>query len=156
MSRSGEITVAFGDDEHDFRLGIGQWRKVQEACDAGPAEILSRLSPMFEASSRGISFKDMLVAGLLGAWRVDDVRAPILHGLIGGGMSAEQAGKLVREFVDERPLGASAAVAYQIVLASFVGADDEEAASPGEAVGERGAPLSPAASSGSGEAASTR
>ena len=156
MSRSGEIVLPFGEEERTFRLGIGQWRKVQELCDAGPAEILQRLAPMFEASRRGVPFRDMLLAGALGRWRIDDIRAPILHGLVGGGMTAEVAGKLVRELVDERPLGESLAVAYQVVMASFIGADDEEAAPPGELQGEAAPPRSPAASSATAEAASTR
>ena len=128
MSRSADITLPFGAEERPFRLAIGEWRRVQEACDAGPAEILSRLAPMFEAVRLGLQFDQAAAAGALGRWRVDDVRAPILHGLIGGGLAPAAAAELVRTWVDARPLVETVPVAYQVVLASFVGAADEEAA----------------------------
>ena len=157
MSRGAEIVLSFGEEERPFRLRIGEWRKVQEACDAGPPELLRRLAPMFEARRRGLTVAQITGLGLLGSWRVDDIRAPILHGLVGGGMKIEAAAALVRELVDPAPASVEyAALAYQVVLASWVGAADEEAAgapAEGEPTGER--PRSPAANSGSAEAAST-
>ena len=129
VSRSADIDLPFGEEERTFRLAIGQWRKVQEACDAGPPELLRRLAPMFEARSAGLPLKRIMSMGLLGDWRVDDVRAPILFGLVGGGMKLEQASALVRELIDTAPASVEyAALAYQIVLASWVGVADEEAA----------------------------
>ena len=43
MSRAGELIREWGDGERVFRLGIGEWRKIQETCDAGPGEIAARL-----------------------------------------------------------------------------------------------------------------
>lgn len=145
MSRSGEITLQWGDEERTFRLAIGDWRKVQEKCDAGPAEILARLAPVFAARQAGLSFDQIVAAGYLGRWRVDDVREPLYRGLIGGGMEPTLAGKLIRELVDERPLLEPLVVAYEVVLASIVGAEDEPL---GEAGGEAAtAAVSPEASS---------
>lgn len=153
MSRSGEITLAFGDGEYPFRLAIGQWRKVQEATDAGPPELLARMAPAFEAMRRGVKAADLISAGLLGRWRIDDIRAPIFQGLLGGGMEPPRAAKMVTDWVDERPLLESLGVAYQIVQASFTGVEDEDAS--GGAKGETDPPLSPEESSGSDKTAST-
>ena len=136
MPRSADIWLSFGTEERAFRLGIGEWRRVQERCDAGPGELLGRLAPMFEAVRLDLQFEQAAAAGVLGRWRVDDVRAPILEGLIGGGMKPAAAAELVRTWVDDRPLIETVPVAYKAVLASFVGAPDEEAAgAPAE--GER-------------------
>lgn len=153
MSRDGSISLPFGTEERRFRLGIGQWREVQEACDAGPPEILSRLRPLFAALRQGLTVEQAMDHGLLGRWRIDDLRAPILHGLIGGGMREEMAGILVRKVFDPRPAMEFVDIAYQIVLAGMVGADDEVAS--GEPEGERPSPLSPEESSGSDRTDST-
>lgn len=127
MSRSGEITLPWGDEDRTFRLGIREWEKVQEKCDAGPAEILGRLAPVFAASEQGLSLKQIIAAGYLGRWRVQDVREPLYRGLIGGGMEPTEAGKVIRDLVDERPLIEPVCVAYRVVLASIMGAEDEPA-----------------------------
>lgn len=155
MSRSGESVVEFGGEERTFRLALKQWEKVQEACDAGPAELLARLSPVFEARKRGYSFADILAAGHLGTWRINDLREPILQGLLGAGVPGPEALKLVREWVEERPLIESVAVAYQVVLGGVIGAADELAVGEPQAAAEV-SPNSPAASSGSEKTASTR
>lgn len=145
MSRSGEVTLAWGDADRTFRLGIREWEKVQEKCDAGPAEILSRLSPAFMALQQGLTFEQIITMGYLGKWRIHDLREPLYRGLIGGGMEPTAAGKLVRELVDERPLLEPMAIAYKVVLASITGAEDEPLGEPtGE---EAAAPASPEASS---------
>lgn len=127
MSRHGDITLEFGGEERVFRLAIGQWRKIQETCDAGPAELLARLGPAFVATRQGLKFDQILALNLLGTWRVEDVRQPILQGLLGANMPGPEALKLVREWVDERPLLECVGVAYQIVLAAVIGPEDEDA-----------------------------
>lgn len=155
MSRGGEVSLEFAGELRTFRLAIGQWRKVQETCDAGPAELLARLAPAFAAGQQGLTFEQVVTHGLLGRWRLDDVREPILQGLVGGNMPLPQATKLVQEWVDERPLFESVAIAYQVVMASIVGASDERAAGESQAA-EADSQPSPAASSGSEKKASTR
>lgn len=154
MSRSGEIALEFGGEERTFRLALGQWRKVQEKCDAGPGELLSRLGPAYVARQQGLNFNQMLANGYLGAWRIDDVREPILQGLLGGGMDAKVALDLVKDWIDERPLFEAVGVAYQVVLASVIGAPDEAAAGESDAVAEA-SQTSPAANSGSERTATT-
>lgn len=135
MSRSGEIVRQWGDQERTFRLRIGDWRKVQETCDAGPAEIASRLSAWAAHRRRNptANFLDLLAAGAMGNWRVDDIREPLYRGLIGGGMDPTVAGLIVRELHDERPLLENVDLALEIVLASLVGPEEEPV---GEPVGE--------------------
>jgi hypothetical protein len=155
MSRSGESVAEFGGEERTFRLGIKQWEKVQETCDAGPGEILARLAPAFLARQQGLSFEQIIQHGMLGSWRVHDVREPILQGLLGAGMPGPEALKLVRDWIDERDLIESLPVAYKVVFGGIVGAGDEAAVGEAPAVAEV-SPNSPAASSGSEKTGSTR
>lgn len=145
-SRGGEIVRLWGDEERTFRLGVGEWRKVQETCDAGPAEIAARLSTWAAARKRNptASFLDLLAAGALGTWRIDDIREPLYRGLIGGGMEPTAAGRLMRELHDERPLTENIGLALDVVLASVVGPGDEPL---GEASGEQPTTTKPASRS---------
>jgi len=132
MSRSGELVREWGDAERTFRLGIGEWRKIQETCDAGPGEIAARLSAWAAVRQRntGASFLDLLAGGAAGKWRVDDVREPLYRGLIGGGMNPTEAGRLLRDLHDERPMMENIDLALAVVLASLVGHEDEPAGEP--------------------------
>jgi len=154
VSRSGDIRLDFGGEERAFRLAIGQWRKVQEKCDAGPAELLTRLAPAFYAAKQDLTFEQIVGMGFIGKWRIDDVREPILQGLLGANMAGPEALALVKTWVDERPLLESVALAYRIVLASVTGPEDEAAAGESQAAVEV-SPSSLAASSGSEKTAST-
>ena len=121
MSRSAEITLAFGDGEHAFRLAIGQLRELQEKCDAGPPLILKRLH---EAS-----------------WRVEDVSETIRLGLIGGGMDAIKALSLTARYVHERPAWAyNSQVASAVLGAALFGAEDEDEPEKPEAGAETPTP----------------
>ena len=104
-TRRGEVRLAFGTEERAFRLGIAEWRQVQERCNAGPVELLRRLTA--------------------GDWRVDDVREIMLQGLIGGGMDSTLSGITVRNVLDEAPLTKFVQGAYMIALASLSGPEDE-------------------------------
>lgn len=155
MSRGADIDLDFGGEERTFRLGIGQWRKVQERCDAGPAELLARLSPVFTAKRAGLTVEQIMTHGLLGTWRVDDVREPILQGLLGANMALPEATKIVREWVDERPLLEAVEIAYMVVLASVIGTEDEKAMGESQAAGDLNSQTSHAASSDSAKMGST-
>ena len=118
--RGVELTWAGG--EHEFKLTIDLLRALQEKCDAGPAFILQRLTQ--------------------NRWMVDDVIQPIRLGLEGGGMSKEDARKLVKKFVEDRPLTESVLTAQAILMAALYGAqDDPVGESP--AGGENGASENP-------------
>jgi hypothetical protein len=149
VSRGGELTTLWGDAERTFRLGLGEWRKIQETCDAGPAEIASRLSMWAAMRARlpKATFLELLAAGGLGAWRIDDIREPIYRGLIGGGMAPTEAGRLMIELHDSRPLTENIALALEIVLASLVGPEAESVGEPsGEGAATTSASRSPEAS----------
>lgn len=113
MSRDASITLDWADGTYVFRLAIGQLRELQEKCDAGPAHIMSRLSS--------------------GWWMVDDIVQTIRLGLIGGGLGPIEAMKLVRVYVEERPLVESIMPAIAILSSALVGAPDEDAQKKSEA-----------------------
>lgn len=117
-----EVLLMFGTERRLFRLSVPLWEKVEKACDAGPGVIARRL-----ASATGAAGSDVrrIAYGSLGEFRVQDVRAPILQGLIGGGMKAEDAAALVEEWVDSRPLIDSVPTALAVVLVSIMGPEDE-------------------------------
>lgn len=115
MSRHGDVTLAWADGDYPFRLDLGQLVAVQEATQAGPAHLMARLSD--------------------GTWRVEDIRAPILHGLMGGGMDAIRARGMVTTWVDARPWVESIPVALAILGAAIYGApadDEDETEAPPE------------------------
>lgn len=105
MSRDASVTLTWADGEHRFRLAIGQLRELQEKCDAGPAEVLARLSS--------------------GKWRLDDVRETLRLGLIGGGLSPGDAHRLTVRYVDERPWLENVQPAQAVLMAALVGAPEE-------------------------------
>ncbi len=104
--RDGSIEIAWAGGEHIFRLGIAEAEKVQDECDAGPPVIAARLA-------RSI-------------WRVQDIRAPILWGLIGGGLPAAEAQKLVKQYLI--PPMAQHVMAAQAIITSFIVAPADDVA----------------------------
>lgn len=126
MSRTAEITLPFGTEERTFRLGLGELRAVQEKCDAGPGELAQRIAPVVRAIRAKFTLADMLAGGMMGNWRVDDVREPILQGLIGGGMTPTDAGVLVRSVFDPRPLALEhLQIAFAVLTAGYLPPEDE-------------------------------
>jgi hypothetical protein len=105
MSRSAEVMLAFAGEDRLFRLPIGRLRAIQEKCDAGPMELMARY--------------------ISGKWRVDDLREPILQGLVGGGLTQGEATRLVQSNFDDLPLQEFVGFAQAIVAAAVVGAPDE-------------------------------
>lgn len=132
MSRDASISVAWGDGEHRFRLAIGQLRELQEKADAGPAEILDRLSS--------------------GRWRINDVRETVRLGLIGGGMSPPEAHKLTVRYVDDRPWLESVPIAQAVLMAALIGVPEEpvgkEAAAEAETEATDASPSPPSMETG--------
>lgn len=148
MSRSAEVTLVFGDAERTFRLGIGELRQVQEKCDAGPEEIAARLLPSVHGVEKQLALPIALAHGLVGRYRIDDVREPIYRGLIGGGMPPSEAGPLVMDLVDGRPLRENVTLAYAIIVVALQGAPDEPLGEP-EGGATKAAKRSPARKSAS-------
>jgi hypothetical protein len=100
--------------EHDFALDIGALRALQTACDAGPEQILRRIT-----------------AGL---WKVDDLYETLRLGLITGeSMSQADAAKMVNRLFTQHPLMAFRLTAARVLTAALVGPEDDPL---GEAGGE--------------------
>ena len=107
--RDARINAFFGDGDHDFRLGIGELRELQEKCGVGPGVLEKRLRT------------------LSNDWRVDDVREVLRVGLCGGGMKPPTAHLLVTRYVDELPAWAdNVELAHRVVISAFVGSQLEE------------------------------
>lgn len=80
--------------EHAFRLNLGELRALQDSCGVSPFEVAARL---FEKRPN-----------------INDVIEPLRLGLIGGGMDAKEAARLVKSIEDLEGIGAL------VVSASFV------------------------------------
>lgn len=130
---TGVLEAEFGGETRRFRVALGELRRIQTACDAGPAEIARRLARCVQVQQAKPKASILEQAALgLGDWRIEDVRAPIVEGLVGGGLSPNEAGALVRRFVDERGfrgLTENAALALSLVV---VGQDFPEDDLPGK------------------------
>lgn len=107
----GLVTQDFGDGTYSFRLAYGQWLELQEAVGSGPLELYVNL--------------------LNRRWRVQHIREIIRIGLIGGGTIPADALRLVRRYVEDRPILESVALALAIVSASITIPQGD--AAPGEA-----------------------
>lgn len=128
MSLKTEVRLDFAGERRSFDLSpIACLRRVQDACDAGPQFVLNRL---FD-----------------GSWRLDDLREPIIQGLVGAGMSQREAQGLVEKWLDPEPKQQFIPLAQAVLMAWLMGAEDEDLGEPkGEA--NTSAPF-PEASSGS-------
>lgn len=108
------VLLTWAGGEHDFALPIEQLRALQQKSDAGPAWILSRLSSQ--------------------QWLVDDVVETIRLGLEGGGMQKPDARRLVKNYVEDRPLTLSLKTAQLVLMSALYSAEEDDV--PGEAVAE--------------------
>lgn len=107
MSRDASVTLDFGDGTYVFRLGIGQWRELQEKTGVGPMRLYQRVSG--------------------DAWEIDDIPQTIRVGLIGGGMEPVKAMKLAKTYAEDRPPLENILRAQAILLAGLAGAPAEDA-----------------------------
>jgi hypothetical protein len=135
MSRDASLTLPLGAEEYLFRLGLAEERKIEETCDAGLGELARRLAPAMRFAQataastpeqrRGL-FTQAIAGGALGECRVDDYRAVLHQGLIGGKqVEPTLAGLLIREHVDGKPRLQFMLMAFQLVMETIVGAEDE-------------------------------
>ncbi len=137
------ITRQFGTEERSFKLLVDQWRNLEKARDCGLGEIAQRLAPLVQFKASKLDGDNALMraitSGFLGAARLDDVREPILQGLIGAGLTSTMAALIVRAVFDEEvnkgkgPLLAWCDLAFEIVTDAIIGLPDEpRVAPPGE------------------------
>lgn len=111
MRAAEPITWAGG--EHDFRLGIGELRAIEQRCDAGCAVVFGRL--------------------LGSQWKIDDVLSPIRLGLIGGGMDEAAARRMV-DRVLETASPWTLAITSASIMQKFIMWENPD--QPGETVAE--------------------
>jgi len=121
----GLIRLPFGNGEYDFNVARHkQLFELQDKCGltgigeggeallipSGPKEIFNRLRAE--------------------RWRECDVREPIRLGLIGGGMTPDEVGKLMREFIDDQALGEFVPLAGRIMFAACYGVQGDDVGKP--------------------------
>lgn len=70
---------------------------------------------------------------MAGRWFVEDIGEIIRLALIGGGASPSEAYRLVKAYVDLRPIDENTALAFKVLNAFFFGADDKPAEPEAEA-----------------------
>lgn len=114
MSLKTEVRLDFAGERRSFDLSpIGCIRRLQDACDAGPNHIRTRL--------------------IDGTWRDHDLRETLVQGLVGGGLSQRDAQALIEKWVDPEPKVQFLPIAQAVLLAWLVGAEDEDLGEhPGE------------------------
>lgn len=106
MSGDGGVTFDWAGEERTFRYRLGEIKRLQTATNAGPQELLRRFTT--------------------GTWRIDDLRETIRLGLEGAGVSASEAGRLLRDYVDPpKPLLDSVLVAARILEGLLAGVPDD-------------------------------
>lgn len=158
MSRFAEVRLDWGGEpERAFRLGIGQIVKLDEKVDAGPLYIASccMVSLAALAAHKARDYAALSRIGLDRVAELPMVREVMLQGLLGAGMALPDATRLVREWVDERPLTENLVAAYEVCMASVLGVEDEKAMGEPQAA-EEASPTSRAASTDLGKTASTQ
>lgn len=129
MSRDASISLTFAGDERTFRLGYDNLLALQDACGSGYLQIFYRLS---EKSAR-----------------VEDVRETLRIGLIGAGVDAKIAKRLVEENLF--PLAEPQIIATLVLGAAIAGDPNEQVGKPEAAVDQTEAviafPLPPSTTS---------
>lgn len=118
MSRNAEVTLDFAGGTYLFRLPIERLAELQEATGAGPWYIQWALEASALARTVGMAPpKDMVPSYVI---------EPIRLGLIGGGMEAVKALKLVRDYVGPGQLAENVALAYAILGAAIQGVPEDK------------------------------
>lgn len=99
------IVRPFADDDYTFALPYALICELEEKRGGvGPMIILARLES--------------------GAWPIEDIAEVIRLGLIGGGMDAIKARKMVKEYVEAKPALENLALAYMILCKAITGAQE--------------------------------
>lgn len=116
MSADGSIELVWAGEERRFRIGIGEYRSLQESVNA--RRVLINAQPIGPGG-----LLDLLRTK--NAWP-DDVRDVLKAGLMGGGLTLQGANKLLVRHFDGKPLLEHVKTAFPVLLASLVGVPDDE------------------------------
>lgn len=107
------VTRDFAGADRDFRLGYGEIMDVEEACGGvGIGAIYKRLAAF--------------------DWRIGDVFHVLKRGLVGGGMRAAEADRLVRERIEAGRLGELVTLAFDVLIETVDGAPKGPATGSGD------------------------
>lgn len=93
------FSIVWPGGEHSFRLNLGEIRALQDSCGSSPFDVADRL---FARKPR-----------------INDVIEPLRLGLIGGGMKAEEAARLVKSIEDLEGLGGLIPIASLVMFNSL-------------------------------------
>nr|WP_313732640.1 hypothetical protein [Brucella anthropi] len=142
MARDASITLPFGAEARNFRLGIEQLVKLQEDLDMGPYVLWDRMRsrPRITKSHHidedGAATKieigidgELDPPALPPLCGVKEIRAIIQLGLEGGGMVARDASSLIRSTLGNVHRDEDRLLAIAILSVAIYGALDEK---PGE------------------------
>ena len=124
MAAVGTVRINWSGGEDDFCAAkIGTLLAIEERCGVGVGAVYQRI--------------------VSGSWKVYDISEVIRLGLIGAGMSAEDAKKKTDVHVLQNPngLAPSLLISMRILEAALVGVQDDPVGKP-EAEGEMGSPSS--------------
>lgn len=123
------IWLDFADGEYLFRLPIGMIAELQTKCDAGVGLIFQRLMKGRYPDDGQVIFNP-----LEAIFKYQDITETIRLGLIGGGealvdgkkvkVSPADAIRLIRTYVEPRPLLENWSIAAAIAIACMVGYHD--------------------------------
>lgn len=116
MNHRAEIATDWADGTYAFRLTVAGALELESKCDAAIAVVAQRLNS--------------------GAYRINDVRETIRIGLIGGGSKPDAALRLVRTYVDDRPLMESAVLA-RVIMGGLMFGFAESPLAPAAGAAER-------------------
>jgi hypothetical protein len=98
--------LEFAEQGRTFKLGIGEWERLQEALDVGPYELWRIVKT--------------------GVWRTKHIERTLQIGLEGGGTEKKEALRLVNEWVRGRPAWLeNVLIAVQVLDAGLAGPADE-------------------------------
>lgn len=106
MAKSAVLTTDWADGLYTFRFNVPQLEEHDEKCKAGPMAVLGALVD--------------------GNWRYTYIRETIRLGLIGGGTLPTDAERLVRRYVDSRPMIEGVVVAIAIMGAAIRGEGEDD------------------------------
>jgi hypothetical protein len=116
MSSDGSVTLFFGDGDQRFRIGIGEFRELQEKVNKRRIEMgLGPVGPT--------TLANLLRAN--DAWP-DDMRDVLRIGLVGGGMKPVDAHRMLVLYFDDKPPINFYLTAFTVLMAAFVGVEGDE------------------------------
>jgi hypothetical protein len=119
MSGTGESTTDFAGEEREFRIRLGEIRRIEAKCGAiGIGVVLQRLAKCTILLAK-LSKIEALASGI--DIYADDVREPIYQGLVGRGMTSQEATKLLKVEIDDRGVDGlldNAPTALSVLLAA--------------------------------------